>query len=82
MRSTPTARHESSESQVLNAADNFKAVRMVGNLETIQKEIQGNECGAASEFVDFFQPTTQPTRTSVLYDFRVVWQSPRFCKLL
>ncbi len=35
-----------------------------------------------SEFVDSFQPITQPTRTSVLYDFRVVWQSPRSCKLL
>jgi len=38
--------------------------------------------GAASEFVHFFQPTTQPTKTYVLYDFRVVWQSPRSCKLL
>jgi hypothetical protein len=26
--------------------------------------------GTASEFVDFFQPTTQPTKTYVLYDFR------------
>jgi hypothetical protein len=31
--------------------------------------------GAASELVDFFQPTTQPTRIYVLYDFGVVWQS-------
>jgi hypothetical protein len=38
--------------------------------------------GAASEFVNFFQPTTQPTKTYVLYDFRVVWQSPRSRKLL
>jgi hypothetical protein len=41
--------------------------------------------GAASGFVNFFQPTTQPTKTYVLYvlyDFRVVWQSPRSCKLL
>ncbi len=38
--------------------------------------------GFVSEFVDSFQPTTQPTRTSVLYDFGVVWQSPRSCKLL
>jgi hypothetical protein len=37
--------------------------------------------GAAWELVDFFQPTTQPTKTYVLYDFRVVWQSPRSCKL-
>ncbi len=37
---------------------------------------------AASQFVDFFQPTTQPTKTCVLYDFRVVWQSPQSCKLL
>ena len=37
---------------------------------------------AASQFVEFFQPTTQPTRTCVLYDFRVVWQSQRSCKLL
>jgi len=36
--------------------------------------------GAASEFVNFFQPTTQPTKTYVLYDLRVVWQSPRSCK--
>lgn len=38
--------------------------------------------GTASEFVGFFQPTTQPTKTYVLYDFRVAWQSPRSCKLL
>src|SRR6266576_3166439 len=25
----------------------------------------------------FFQPTTQPTECDVLYDLRVVWQSPR-----
>jgi hypothetical protein len=37
--------------------------------------------GDASEVVDFFQPTTQPTKTYVLYDFRVVWRSPRSCKL-
>jgi|SRR5580704_10785461 hypothetical protein len=36
----------------------------------------------ASGYVGLFQPTTQPTRTCVLYDFRVVWQSPRSCKLL
>jgi len=36
--------------------------------------------GALSEFVDFLQPTTQPTRTYVLHDFRVVWQSLRSCK--
>ena len=36
----------------------------------------------ATEFVDFFQPTTQPTDYDVLYDFRVFWQSPRSCKLL
>jgi hypothetical protein len=35
-----------------------------------------------TESVDFFQPTTQPTTCNVLYDFRVVWQSPRSCKLL
>jgi len=29
----------------------------------------------ASQF-DFFRPTTQPTKTYVLYDFRVVLQSP------
>ena len=38
--------------------------------------------GDASVVVDFFQPTTQPTKTYVLYDFCVVWQSPRSCKLL
>jgi hypothetical protein len=38
--------------------------------------------GAASELVSIFQPTTQPTEYSVLYDFRVVWQSPRSCMLL
>jgi len=42
----------------------------------------GNEWGAASEFVNFFQPTTQLTKTNVLYDLRVVWQSPRSFKLL
>jgi len=26
---------------------------------------------------EFFQPTTQPTKCDVLYDFRVLWQSPR-----
>ena len=35
-----------------------------------------------SESMDCFQPTTQPTISDVLYDFRVVWQSPRSCKLL
>jgi hypothetical protein len=40
---------------------------MVGSSETIQEEVLGNQCGVVSEFVDFFQPTTQPTRTSVLY---------------
>ncbi len=38
--------------------------------------------GVASEFVNFFQPTTRPTKTYFSYDFRVVWQSPRSCKLL
>ena len=36
---------------------------------------------AASEAVDFFQPTIQPTKCDVLYDFCVVWQSPRSCEL-
>jgi hypothetical protein len=36
----------------------------------------------ATEFVDFFQPTIQPTNCDVLCDFRVFWQSPRSCKLL
>ncbi len=60
--------------------------RITGNSETIQKEVLGNECGVVSEFVDFFQPTTQPTtqptKCDVLCDFRVLWQSPRSCKLL
>ena len=25
------------------------------------------------------QPTNQPTKADVLYDFRELWQSPRFC---
>ncbi len=51
--------------------------------ETIQEEVLGNECGVVvSEFVDFFQPTTQPTNCDVLYDLQVFWQSPRSCKLL
>ena len=29
-----------------------------------------------------FQPTTQPTKCAVFYDFRVLWQSPRSCKSL
>jgi hypothetical protein len=37
--------------------------RMVGNSETIQEEGLGNESGVVSEFVDFFQPTIQPTKT-------------------
>jgi hypothetical protein len=28
------------------------------------------------------QPTIQPTKSDVLYDFRVLWQSPRACKSL
>ena len=36
----------------------------------------------ATEFMDFFQPTIQPTTYDVLYDFREFWQSPRSCKLL
>ena len=31
---------------------------------------------------DYFQPTVQPTVYDVLYDFRVLWQSPRSSKLL
>jgi hypothetical protein len=31
---------------------------------------------------DYFQPTVQPTVYAVLYDFRVLWQSPRSSKLL
>ena len=31
---------------------------------------------------DYFQPTVQPTVYDVLCDFRVLWQSPRSCKLL
>jgi len=38
--------------------------------------------GAASKFVNFFQPTIQPTDWAVLDDFRVFWQSPRSCTLL
>jgi len=34
----------------------------------------------ASEAVDFFQPTTQPTTLDILYDLRGIWQSPRSCK--
>jgi hypothetical protein len=30
----------------------------------------------------YFQPTPQPTECDVLYDFRVLWQSPRSSKLL
>ena len=29
-----------------------------------------------------FQPTIQPTKSDVLYDLRVLRQSPRTCKLL
>jgi hypothetical protein len=52
------------------------------NSEGIQEEVLGNECGVVSEFVDFFQPTTQPTNCDVLHDLQVFWQSPRSCKLL
>ena len=60
----------------------WSSSRIIGNSKTIQKDVLGNECGVVSEFVDFFQPTTQPTKCDVLCDFRVVWQSPRSCKLL
>ena len=30
----------------------------------------------------YFQPTIQPAESDVLRDFRVLWQSPRPCKLL
>jgi hypothetical protein len=33
-------------------------------------------------YCDYFQPTVQPTVYDVLYDFRVLWQSPRSSKLL
>jgi len=39
------------------------------------------EMWIATEFVNFSQPTIQPTTRDVLYDFRVFWQSPRSCKL-
>jgi hypothetical protein len=64
---------------VLTGLANF---RVLGNSETIQEEVLGNECGVVSEFVDFFQPTTQPTNCDVLYGLLVFWQSPRSCKLL
>ena len=31
----------------------------------------------ATEFMDVFRPTIQPTTYDALYDFRVFWQSPR-----
>jgi hypothetical protein len=31
-------------------------------------------------FPKAFQPTTQPAISGILYDFRELWQSPRFCK--
>jgi hypothetical protein len=40
---------------------------IVGNPEVGPNGILGNASGNASEFVDFFQSTTQPTRTYV-YD--------------
>jgi hypothetical protein len=57
---------------------------IVDESSAIQKlsrnEVLGNEGGTAPESLDFFQPTIQPTICDVLYDFRVVWQSPRSCK--
>jgi len=44
--------------------------------------IMGDECVGCFGFVIFIQPTVQPTKCEVLCDFRVVWQSPRSCKLL
>jgi hypothetical protein len=46
----------------LQFASPFASKWTCSNSETIQKEDPGNECGFVSEFVDFFQPTTQPTR--------------------
>ena len=52
----------------------FRQVRVAG-----QKRRSGKwTLAAAWEFVDFFQPTIQPTEHMSYIDFRVVWQSPRF----
>jgi hypothetical protein len=39
-------------------------------------------CPLKSSIDAFFQPTLQATECDVLYDFRVLWQSPRSSKLL
>ena len=50
-----------------------------GSLETSLIEAQGQDRTWTEAF---FQPTLQPTDCDVLYDFRVLWQSPRSSKLL
>jgi hypothetical protein len=39
-------------------------------------------CPLNSDSEAFYQPAVQLTEYDVLYDFRVLWQSPRSSKLL
>jgi hypothetical protein len=50
-----------------------------GLLETLKGGWYASKRG---QFVRYRQPTIQPTKSDVLYDLRVVRQSPRTCKLL
>ncbi len=86
---TESTSRERISSQLLasgQCAHRASLVRVLRGLSANRKlsrnGVPGNEGGTAPESVDFSQPTTQPTICDVLYDFRVVWQSPRSCKLL
>src|SRR6266851_766164 len=47
----------------------------------ISTEVEKFKNRTMASAVGIFQPTTQPTIRVVLYGLRVVWQSPRSCKL-
>jgi hypothetical protein len=54
-------------------------------LERSDREVVPGSCVMSElphiPFSDF-QPTTQPTKSMSYMNFRVLWQSPRFCMLL
>jgi hypothetical protein len=71
-------RRISTERASVYRTDSFQDVGYPGNNRETFWEIRG----AVLEFAGFFQPTTQPTKSTSYMNFRILWQSPQFCMLL
>jgi hypothetical protein len=56
-------------------------INAVVSLTLVRTKTPVTSVEATQSLWTFSQPTTQPTEYDALYDFRVVWQSPRFSKL-